>query len=390
MGCAASCACKTIKDGDVYAVSGRSGRVRVVEGPARKWRCGNFFKKLELVVAGEDEYLTIMHRDGSTELRQGPAAVVQHPVDHVSAERRSSLRIDEQELIVVYRKSDDGSVKRELVHGPGIYMPQSVSEWLHEFSWTGASERDGLTSEKATKRVNGLKFTKLRTCPGKTYYDVESVRTKDNALITVKLMIFYKYTNVETMLDNSNDPFGDFINAASADIIEWCSTKKFDDFLAATDVLNTLEPYAQLRVSASKIGMAIEKVVFRGYAAPDALQRMHNNAIEKRTALALENESEEEEQKLADYKLDKESERATRKAQLDMERLNHELAIKQKSAEQTWAQEKEAHAIELARLKEIKALDKNFDIGKYLIAKDCTHPPVYQCGSMMTATATQS
>merc|ERR1719159_1911089 len=150
-------------------------------------------------------------------------------------------------------------------------------------------------------------------------------------------MIFYKYTNVETMLDNSNDPFGDFINAASADIIEWCATKKFDDFLAATDALNTLEPYAQLRVSASKIGMAIEKVVFRGYEAPDALQTMHNRAIEKRTALALEKETEEEEQKLADYKLDKESERASRKAQLDMERLNHELAIKQKSVEQTWA-----------------------------------------------------
>merc|ERR1719428_2185982 len=101
------------------------------------------------------------------------------------------------------------------------------------------------------------------------------------------------------MLDNTNDPFGDFINAVSADIIEWCATKKFDEFLAATDVLNTLEPYSQLQGAASKIGMQIEKVVFRGYEAPGALQKMHDSAIERRTALTLAKEAEEEEQRLA-------------------------------------------------------------------------------------------
>lgn len=146
-------------------------------------------------------------------------------------------------------------------------------------------------------------------------------------------MLFYKFTSVEEMLDNTNDPFGDFINAASADIIEWCATKTFDEFLAATDVLNSMEPYSQLQAAASKIGMHIEKVVFRGYEAPGKLQSMHDGAIEKRTALQLAAEAEEGEQKLADYKLEKESERAARKAKLDMENLSHEIAMKQRAAE---------------------------------------------------------
>merc|ERR1712224_440138 len=180
---------------------------------------------------------------------------------------------------------------------------------MGEFSWTGAAEKGGPVDGSARKRVDGLKFTKLRYAPGKTYYDVESVRTKDNALITVKLMIFYKFLDLEKMLDNTNDPFGDLLNAAAADIIEWCAPKKFDEFLAATDALNTLELYSQLRSSAEKIGMKIDKMVFRGYSAPDALQKMHDNAIERRTKLALEKESEEENQNLADYKLEKEAAR---------------------------------------------------------------------------------
>ena len=75
------------------------------------------------------------------------------------------------------------------------------------------------------------------------YFDVESVRTKDNALITVKLMIFYQLSHVETMLDNTNDPMADFINAVSADVIEKINALKFIaiNFISATII------YAQVR-----------------------------------------------------------------------------------------------------------------------------------------------
>lgn len=368
--------------------------MKVVDGPARLVRCGKFFEECRRHVANEDEYLVIKFRDGRTEIRRGPASITFHPVEHSAVEVNSAVRIADQELIVVYRKTGNApfgspapAVKRELVRGPGIYMPLSVSDWVHQFSWTGAVTANASTNDVGKKRVDGLKFTKLRTSPGKMYYDVENVRTMDNALISVKFMIFFSLTDVETMLDNSTDPFGDLINAISADIIEWCSTKKFDEFLAATDTLNTLEPYPQLRGSATKVGMEVSKVVFRGYDAPIVLQRMHDKAIEQRTALALSQETEAEEQRLLDFKLTKETERAARQGQLETERLNLDLAMKQKTHEAELQRKREEMVVEIERLTQIKNLDKNANIVDYLIAKDGHLPPVVQCGTMMSGTA---
>jgi len=250
--------------------------------------------------------------------------------------------------------------------------------------WTGSASTGSGTHESALKRIGALRFVKLRTSPGKTYCDVENVRTKDNALLTVKLMIFFRYVNVEAMLDNTNDPFGDIINAVTADVIEWCAPKRFDDFLAATDALNTLDLYAQLRSSVAKIGMEIQKVVFRGYEAPSSLQRLHDGAIEKRTSLALAKESEEEEQRLADFKLKRETERAQSRAKLEMSRCDHDLAKKTRSFEAEQKIQRQNNEIELGRLRAIKALDENADIGQYLIASECALPPVIQCGTLMS------
>merc|ERR1711972_416185 len=216
------------------------------------------------------------------------------------------------------------------------------------------------------------------------YFDVESVRTKDNALISVKLMLFYHLQNVEQMLDATNDPIADFVNAVSADVIEWCSSRKFDEFLANTDALNTLIPYAQLTAQATKIGFELTKVVFRGYGAPNSLQKMHDQAIEKRTALALAAETEEEEQKLADFKLAKESERTQRQAQLDMERLNAEIAMKKQAADAEQQQRRQDDALELERFTELKKLDRNFDVGKYMMTRDNKTPMMVQCGTLQS------
>merc|ERR1711997_981524 len=125
------------------------------------------------------------------------------------------------------------------------------------------------------------RFTVLQNAPQKIYHKVERVRTKDNALLTVKLMIFFGYTNIETMLDNTTDPFADIINATSADTIEFCMSKVFDEFLASADALNNLNVYQQLQAVAIKIGIDVQKIVFRGYEAPEPLQRMHDQAIQE-------------------------------------------------------------------------------------------------------------
>jgi len=381
--------CKTIPDGESCAVKETSGEVRVVNGPAQicQSSClGREFMELSIVVAQENEYLKIKFRDGRSELKPGPASEVVHPVEHVSVTCESAVQLGDQEMIVVYRQDDkgDGQAKRHLVRGPCLYIPQSQSEWIHEFCWTGP-DPSADSMERARKKVGALRFNKLRSIPAKMYFDVENVRTKDNALITVKLMIFYQLINVDRMLDNTNDPMGDFVNAVSADVIEWCSPKKFDDFLEATDQLNTLGPYAQLKKSGENIGYSIDRVVFRGYVAPNALQRMHDSAIEKRTALSLQKESMEEEQKMADFKLQKDSERTAQEQKLAMERLNHDLEMKQKTADAARSLKQMEAAVELDRLTNIKKLDKKGEMAAYLMAKDCQLPTVVNCATMMPA-----
>ena len=43
------------------------------------------------------------------------------------------------------------------------------------------------------------------------------MRTADDALLTVKLMVFYELVDAERMLDSSRDPIADIINAVTGD-----------------------------------------------------------------------------------------------------------------------------------------------------------------------------
>merc|ERR1711881_18276 len=137
----------------------------------------------------------------------------------------------------------------------------------------------------------------------------ENVRTKDDALLTIKLMIFFRLKEIDTMLQETHDPIADFVNAVSSDVIEFVSRKSFEEFKASTQQMNELEVYQQLTSRAKGIGYEVTKVVFRGYGAPQRLQKMHDDAIERRTKLALDRETEEQEQGLEDMRLEHEEER---------------------------------------------------------------------------------
>jgi hypothetical protein len=237
--------------------------------------------------------------------------------------------------------------------------------------------------ERAKKKVGALRSQKLRTIPAKMYFDIENVRTKDNALITIKLMIFYQLVNIDKMLDNTNDPMGDMMNAVSADVIEWCAPKKFDEFLENTDQLNTMGPYTQLKQTGQKVGYSIDRIVFRGYVAPDSLQRMHDAAIQKRTSLVLEKETFEEEQKMQDFKLQKECQRVAEEQKLAMEKLSHDIAMKRKKADADQSLKQMEADAELERLTKIMQLDKQGEMAGYLMAKDCQLPTVVNCATMM-------
>jgi len=331
----------TIPQGEMWNICMTSGKIQRVEGPkvVRTW--GDKFLKLEQVSATQSQYLWIQFLNGKADIIQGPSNVYLDSSIHKQVSVRDAVSLTESEVLVVYR--DDGPVPseaggtssqvvtRHVIRGPCLHVPKNASEWAHEFSWHGSVSND---PDRNGRKVKGaIKFTKLRVCPEQTYFDVETVRTKDDALVTVKVMIFYRLKDINVMLRETHDPTADFINSVSSDVIEFVAGKSFEEFKASTDSLNNLSYYPQLSCRAKGIGFEVTKVVFRGYGAPQRLQQMHDDAIERRTKLALQRENEDQEQKMQDMKLGREEDRLRKRQMMEKETKAHERELQREAHE---------------------------------------------------------
>jgi hypothetical protein len=313
---------RTIPQGERLMVMHTDGRVTYVDGPRRIAVLTAKTMPLRRVAAEPHQFLVIRKKDGTTEHVPGPAAVWFDPIVHLEIKVEAATKIDANEALVVFQK-DEQSVTRRIVRGPALFVP-TPQEWLHPFSWHGTDPKHGYR-----KVPHALNFTKLLVIPDQMYFDVESVRTADDALLVVKLMVFFELCDIEKMLDQTHDPIADFINAMSADVVDFVSGNDFDAFKSKTDALNQLGTYPQLTQRAEKIGYRINKVVYRGYYASDKLQAMHDNAIECRTRLRLEAETERQAQELADLKLTRELERAGKRQEMEEAETNHQNRLKQ-------------------------------------------------------------
>lgn len=374
---------KTIRQGTRVAVWNTAGEVRVVDGPRRLWLLRETIEPVARFSAKADEYLVVRFRDGTARHLRGPADVWFDVVKHESIEVQKLVPIDANEAIVIYRRGADGEVERQILRGPAQYMPQP-EEWLHEFVWHGADKNN-----PREKVPYALRFRKLRVIPDQTYVNVRDVRTADDALLTVQVMIFFELADIERMLDQTHDPIADFLNAVTADIIDFAAARPFERFKRDTESLNDLTAYPNLTNRAERIGYKINKVVYRGYEANPRLQGMHDSAIEARTALQLEAETERQAQELADLKLAREAQRARQKREIDREEKEHAQQMQQLAHEQT-LREKEAlhrHSIQFKRdvnaleLEHMKAKnaeqagylksiqDMNVDLTRYLVAQ---------------------
>lgn len=295
----------TIDEGQRVLVTGRDGRSEIVVGPRRMWSWGRRFRPLVRHVAHPGEFLIVRFKDGTQEHLRGPVDRWLDPREHLEIETEEVLRLDAKEAIVVYAKSDSGSITRRIVTGPAAFVPEP-GEWLHTFSWHGSKWSGG----RYVKIPNALEFQKLWQMPDQMYHDVPDVRTADDALLTVRLMVFFELVDIEKMLESTHDPIGDFVNAATSDVIDWVGRYDFDGFKRNTEQLNDIGTYRQLVARAGQCGYALHKVVYRGYGATEALQRMHDEAIESRTRLMLERATEQQAQELQDAKLHREHARA--------------------------------------------------------------------------------
>jgi hypothetical protein len=301
----------------------------VVAGPRRIWTWRKTVRPMKHFVAHPGEFLVVRYRDGRQEHLPGPAELWMDPRVHLSITRQDALQVAAREAVVVYsRAMEGGPVSRRIVYGPTLFVP-APGEWLHTFTWHGSEGG----SEGEPKVAKGLVFQKLWLMPDQMYHDVTDVRTADDAVLTIRLMIFFELLDIERMLDTTHDPIGDFINAATSDVVDFTGRHSFESFKQNTSRLNDLGAYSQLTSRAAQCGYRINKVVYRGYGAPDRLQAMHDQAIEARTKLQLERATEQQAQELEDYKLRAQMARAVERRTEQTAEVEAELELTRRRAE---------------------------------------------------------
>ena len=309
----------TIPEGQRVLVKSKDGSAEVIQGPKRVWSWGRRFEAMAHYVAHPGEFLIVRYRDGRQEHLIGPVHCWLDTREHLSVEKEEAVQISAKEAVVVYAEGPQG-VTRRIEHGPATFVPKP-GEWLHTFSWHGSVAGD----QHYRKVPNALVFQKLWLMPDQMYHDVTEVRTADDALLTVRLMLFFELVDIDLMLANSHDPIGDFVNAATSDVVEVLSRLDFEAFKEQTHRLNDLATYKQLVGRAQQCGYRINKVVYRGYGAPPALQQMHDQAIESRTRLQLEKATQQQAQELEDFKQERLLARASKQRQEDSLTFEHRL-----------------------------------------------------------------
>ncbi|MCI0459182.1 MAG: hypothetical protein L0Z62_19675 [Gemmataceae bacterium] len=341
-----------VEEGQRVLVRHSNGTLEVVIGPKRIWRGRKTFAPLRHYVAHPGKFLVVRYRDGREEHLTGPAEMWLDPREHFQVTVEDALQLSAKEAVVVY-SGQEGGVTRRIVYGPALFVPRP-GEWLHTFSWHASQGG----SRGVAKEPNKLVFQKLWLMPDQMYHDVPDVRTADDAVLTVRLMIFFELADIERMLDATHDPIGDFVNAATSDAVAFTARYDFEQFKRHTGELNELETYRQLTGRASQCGYRINKVVFRGYGAADSLQEMHNKAIEARTRLQLDRATEQQAQDLENYKLDCQLARASRRRTEQVVEVDHDLSLARKRQDE----EARLREAQLAAAREAKRLEADLTL----------------------------
>ncbi|CAH1780731.1 unnamed protein product [Owenia fusiformis] len=338
---------ETLDMNEQAVVYNNDGEGRVEEGPKRLFLFREKFVPLSRYTADQNHYLQVKYRNGTIEHIRGPCLIYKNPLEHDSIKLENNISLDANEVLVIYQRDETtGAVRRYLQHGPTMFIPQA-NEWLHKFCWHGVDPNN-----KTRLLPHSNTFSKLKVIPDQFYYNVDEVRTADDALIRVKLMIFYELTDIEQMLNSTQDPIADFVNCVCADVIAFSSKLTYMEFIELSGELNNLTNYPQLKARSKAIGYEISKVVFRGYYASEKLQKLHDNAIAARTKLKMAFEREEQEQLLTDMKLNADTERISTEQKMELESINHIHEMERKEQEHSLGIEMKQFQGEMSRLEQ--------------------------------------
>lgn len=373
-----------------------SGKMYTKTGPKLVYLWYSYIRFCSRHSAGVNEYLEIKNRDGTQQNIPGPVSIF---FDHVKNERivtKSALPIAAHEAIVVYNEvlakpvetevkgkmskekitigslqsyksyeKSQSTMNRKILCGPLMYIPR-VTERVMEHVWHGESKADHPSQVRVLAGLQRLQ--KIPLLGQQLYYNVRDVKTSDNNSLTIKLMLCYRIANLEEMLDATNDPVGDVVNAMCADVVAWAAARSYTKTLQETGSLSNLKTFPRLVEACTKTGLVVGKVVYRGYKGSAAMEKMHDNAVKRRLELKAQKEAADERERLEDFKLTKALQRAEREREKSAAESKHQANLKQMWHEQKLKQMRERNQLETVHLKGLK--ESGVDLTKYLVAKE--------------------
>lgn len=250
-------------------------------------------------------------------------------------------------------------------------------------SYEDAGAEDELALQRGDKAPHQLKFTKLNLTPKQLYYDVRGVRTADDAQINISLMLFYTLTGIERMLDTTQDPIGDFINAISADVMSFAAEKSYEQVLASSAALSDVATFPILAQRAQSIGFTMDKVVYRGLHTSSHLQELHNKSVTNATKLRLDALDAEQEQKKLDLESRRASEREDATLRAEAARADERRALADKEHEQRLRHLADVQRAELEHAKHKQETELTYlgalaqqgvDLTQLLVAREESRP----------------
>ncbi len=252
---------------------------RDVDGPAVDFiHPDGMVLEFERVMLTEQQIGWLYDETGEYREVKWPAVIHVHPNGRFVAFERKTL--SEKEAMVVIEQ--DG--KENIIlwkEKPALFI-NPVQQRVKKFRWTGSAS--GPDSDKVPWALN---FEVLRLGDSQTYFSFP-VRTRDNAMVTVKLMIFYGIDDVTKLVQESHDPFCEFFNKIQAAVTDEVAKLSFDEFKQGTGQKITEMGFFTQKPFES-LGIRIDSVSLREWEPVDKnVQRVLEQAAIVQTQKSLD------------------------------------------------------------------------------------------------------
>jgi regulator of protease activity HflC (stomatin/prohibitin superfamily) len=383
---------RTVKDGEAVALWDQYGRHRQVVGPAliRLWY--STIRFLDKRVAGKDEYLKVLHADGTVEHLRGPATLFENPVFHQSVSVQKAIPLRDLSQFVVVQREEEVAQGRQLggqvtspgdvltaapptgfqasqliIPGPAVFFPEATDK-VHHFPWAAdeQDERDrrqervtwkdiGIVRESGKVLDTSYKLTRPVTC------DLNGL---DGYGATAQTLVQFQLTSVKEVLAVAN-PLTECDRVVRAVLADEAAKLKFHDST------NAFAPALRRVVSSGSFVERLRSTL----ASTVACQLLSISLVEVKPGHDLDKvlcrEDELAAHRVAEQKADAALEaahaRAEREHALEATKQKHELQLEADraaaAAKRADAEAKQA----LVFLKELKGVGA--DVTKYLEAQ---------------------